>query len=223
MALQPVVDFRAASFFETFKGRCPHVQQFPVFILPREQSTPEQLDSTPAIYRFHADDEAISTFIGPRMVAANMRKWTGYPEYRSFVLEVIECYLSLMWEPEIERHSLGFYNRIPVDGIEELREIVDVPFDVRGEVSFYELLVQSSRTTEAGSVLTQLIVRPPDAITREPYLAINNIIRSDEVKGRFENLDRFAEWLDRAHEVGREAFWSVLSEKARASWKKSTD
>jgi uncharacterized protein (TIGR04255 family) len=221
LGLQTVVDFRARSFYASIESRCPIVQQFPVFIVPPEQATPEQLQATPPVYRFSSDGDAYSVAIGPRMFAANVRRWPGYGSYRDFVELVAARYLELSYEPTVQHHSVGFYNRIPVASIDELREVVDAPFDFRGDVTLYELFSQSAKKTEVGSLLTQMFVMAPGPGLNEPHLVINNIIRSSDASGQSKDPSRLLAWLDAAHEIAREALWGTLSEQARNSWKRA--
>jgi uncharacterized protein (TIGR04255 family) len=217
-ALQPVVEFRARSLYESLKGSCPIVQQFPVFFVPPDQLTPEQKQQTPAIYQFASQENERAVLVGPRVLTAAVREWTGYPEYRRFVERVVNAHLPLLIDPIVERHSLGFYNRIPVSGLEELREILASSVPVESDASLFDLVLQSSRQTEIGSLLSQIIVARGDAETPEPFLAINNIFHSSLVTGGAFSIARFLEWLDAAHELGRNAIWGQLSESVKAAW-----
>lgn len=218
-AHQAPVDFPGRTFAQRIADRFLLAQQFPVVFLPSEQMTPEQLQATPPIYRFESFDSQKTIFIGPRIIAANTRRWNGYPEYRSHVEESLTLFFDLFRPPPVYRHSLGFYNRIPVSSVDELREIIQTPLDLRGNVALAELVAQSARMTDVGSVLTQILMMKPDTHTVEPYLAVNNIIRSISLAGTQAEVAAFLGWLDRAHEIGREAIWDVLSEKAKESWR----
>jgi uncharacterized protein (TIGR04255 family) len=217
LASQQVAEFRGRSFYAGVAADFPQVHQFPLIFVPPESITPEQLAATPAIYRFSSADAQRSIFIGTRMVAANTTSWPGYPAYKKFASDVVSRYTGLHAPCTVERHSIGFYNRIPVASIDELREVVDASFDLRGDVALFELVAQSARMTAAGSVLTQLFMQPPDAITTEPFLAINNIIRSNALAGAFD-MERWLTWLDLAHDEGRDAIWNILSAAAKESW-----
>ena len=219
LALEPIVEFRANSFYERIKKRCPKHQQLPLIAIPPEQATPEQLNMTPAVYRFFSEDEKWFVFMGPRIVAGNVRGWPGYGEYRSFVADTFGSYLDLTLRPVVQRHSIGFYNRIPVSSVGELKEILSTPLDIHDDVTLQELLFQTARNTDVGSVLTQMFMMPGDAYTPEPYLAVNNIVRAVGVESANLDLPKILAWLDKAHDVGKDMIWTTLSEKARESWR----
>ena len=221
LAARPIAEFRANTFYSKIEHRCPKHQQFPLILIPPEIATPEQLHLTPAIYRFWSEDEKWSTFLGPRMAAANVRVWPGYPEYRGFVLEVMENFLSLAIEPIVERFSIGFYNRIEIDSISELKETISIPLDIDETSSLQETLFQRARMTEVGSVLTQIIMMQGDAYTPKPYVSINNIIRGHNPTGHNLTTSDLLAWLDKSHDVGKEAIWTVLSQTVKDAWEKN--
>jgi uncharacterized protein (TIGR04255 family) len=217
-AYEPVVDFPGKAFYNHFAERLPLVQQFPLLIVPAEQATPEQMRATPAIYRFSSATDKRSIFIGPRMVAANVRGWSGYPEYREFVQEVVDVYFSIRRDATVERHSVGFYNRIPVTTVEEVREIMAVPLNIRDGASLLELVAQCARNTEMGSLLSQVFTSPPDGLSDGTFLSVNNIIRAIVPKER-SSLNDIIQWLDNSHQIARDEIWSMLSESAKEAWK----
>jgi uncharacterized protein (TIGR04255 family) len=219
LAVHDVVEFRAHTFHSRIRDRFPNVKQFPIVIIPPDEATSEQREATQPIYRFTSNDEKWSTFLGPRIIAANVRgAWPGYPEYRAFVSEVLGNYLELMTNSQVERYSLGFYNRIPVSTIAEVREILNVHLDIPDDTVFKEFIVQTSRTMEIGSVLTQILLVEAEG-PNEPYLAINNIIRATNTKGTETGLEQLMVWVDQAHEVGKEMIWNALSDTAKSAWK----
>jgi uncharacterized protein (TIGR04255 family) len=217
---RPEVEFRAKSFHTAIAERCPSRQQFPLVLVPPDQLTPEQLNATPAVYRFHALDNKFSAFVGTRMVAANVMSWPGYPSYREFVENIIGLYLDLMDNPTPFRQSVGFYNRIPIQNIEEFNEILAQPPPLADDASLEGLVYQVNRRTSVGVALTQMLMRPPDQKTSEPFLAVNNIIQTP-CDGQQFALGQLLNWLDQAHDVGKGMIWTMLSEQARSSWSKT--
>jgi uncharacterized protein (TIGR04255 family) len=217
-----VGEFRGRSLLERLKkvlGAEPAIQQFPVLFVPPEQATEEQKQLTPPIYSFSSTDGDRLVATGHRVITASLGKWPGYDAYKAFVQEVLSIYFELSYEPQIQRHSLGFYNRIPVADVTELREILKTSADLDDGISLFEFVRQHAHSTEAGSVLTQMIVLPGDATTPEPFLAVNNIIRSEECAGSYTGLAQILEWLDKAHDIGKSLLWNSLSNTAKESWK----
>lgn len=219
LAFRQPVDFPGLSLYTRIADVCPRVNQFPVLFVPPENMTPQQLQLTPAVYRFSSADERKAAFLGPRMVAANIRGWQGYGRYRSWVERVFGSFIEVSTEPILERHSVGFYNRVPVASIDELREILSIELDLAEGVELQEIVFQSARQTATGSLLTQLMMMPANAETPEPYLAITNIIRATVLAGPLREAGHVLSWLDEAHQDGRDAIWTILSERARESWK----
>ena len=220
--VRPVVEFRARSFQKAIVDRCPLHRQFPVVIIPPDEATPEQLNVTPAIYRFHAPDNKFSTFIGPRMVAANVLSWPGYDVYKKFVRDVVKSYLELMDSPRPFRYSVGFYNRVPIASVEEFKAVLAQPPSLGEQASLEGLVYQNNSETQAGIALTQIMMRPPDDMTPEPFLSINNVIHNSCDNKEF-TLDDLMNWLDRAHDIGKEMIWTLLSESVKSQWQPKSE
>jgi uncharacterized protein (TIGR04255 family) len=221
LAPEIVAEFRGRTFYSRIQSRFHQVNQFPMFLASPDQLNADALKVTRPLYRFSSPDSGQAVFLSHRMVAANQRGWNGYENFRIFVSEMVSSFLELMTPVRVERQSLGFYNRVPISSLEELREVVKVPFDLRGDVSLYELMNQSARMTEWGSVLTQLFMMPPDEFTSEPFLAINNILRFVVPDSASVSAESFLNWMDAGHDFCRDLIWSTLSEAAQLSWKQT--
>ncbi len=215
-AHQDVADFRAHSFYDAIKAELPAFQQYPLLLVDPRMQGPG-INPTPAIYRFVGSEGNRFVSIGPRILAVNRLRWNGYPEYRDFVARIAGLYLDFCTVSPVERFSIGFYNRVPVTDLAELREIIAnmPPFPPGMLIEAFTF--QFTRHLDLGLVVTQLMMRPPDQFTPEPFLAINNIIRRDNVTGF--DLSNWLPWLDAAHEAAKRLLWETLTTEAQESWK----
>jgi len=70
------------------------------------------------------------------------------------------------------------------------------PLELTPETSLLELIFQRARTTDDGSLLTQVMGMPPDHRTSETYIAVNNIFRYRlSTPGAYE-IANLSAWMD---------------------------
>jgi uncharacterized protein (TIGR04255 family) len=216
LAPMELLEFRARTFYEPFRGELIQIQRFPLFLVPPEQLV---LPTYPPAYRFSNADGTQIVSLGPRMIAINKRGWSaGWPGFREFVERTVRRYLEIMENPLIEQFSLGFYNRVPVADIEELTEIFAIPLELREGASLGEFFHQQAVETGVGSVLSQMISMRPDDFSRETFIAANNIVRNKPIPPTTLDIDTFLRWTDDAHQIARDLIRRTLTVEANRSW-----
>jgi uncharacterized protein (TIGR04255 family) len=215
-----LVEFRARSFHETIKDEYPRVQRLPVFLV--EDPVPGQQFHMPA-YRFFNAEGTCAVQLGPRMMSVNAltwdKKWEGY---RTTARSVVDRYVQAMPDEMVMGYSIGFYNRIRAADMEEALSIYRLEATTK-DTLFDELSYQTLRQFDVGVVVTQVAVALPDERVSEKHLMVNNIVRR-RIEKEQSVKDIVAEWrvwLEAAHEVAKELFWSSLTPEAQKSWKET--
>lgn len=220
--VRSLVEFRAQSVYNALSKTYPNVQRLPVFLVTEADSVPNVF--TPG-YRFYSEDGKRIVQIGPRMISLNTVNWEpGFENYRDALVEVFNTFNDIMGETRIQRYSLGFYNRLPVSDLDEIREIINVPIELGKDAQFEGLGWQTVRSAKVGDIATQVSLRDPDERTPEPHLGVNNIIQHtlDEPRPLRDEIDNWRAWIDAANAEARENFWNLLSPAAQKSWKQGT-
>lgn len=172
----------------------------------------------PPAYRYLSEDNGLMVQYGPTMLAVNAIRWPGYEAFIDIVRWVAAQFYEVASDSLITGYSLGFYNRISIKAILDLRQILRFQLNIDETTMASEFVCQFARRVDEGSMLTQIITSPvamPDESIR--IVGVNNIVRLSLDAKKYVVADWCA-WLDRAHERAKEEFWNSLTPETQKAW-----
>jgi|SRR5947209_5866421 len=217
---EPPVEFPARSLYNALKDEYPNQSRHPLVLVPDPQ---QATNLFAAGYRFYDRELSFIVQLGPRTIALNTvtsrLKWQGWEKFRNSAERVFVEYSKLNGDAAVLRFQLSFYNRIPVESIDEARRLFSFPLPGPSSVLSTEYGFQFAFSAPEGTVVRQFAMMPADASTPHQFLSVNTLVRREIAKVPLSaTLVDWRGWVDAAHDRSKATFYNSLSEAARQSW-----
>lgn len=170
-------------------------------------------------YRFLTEDGGILVQYGPTLLSINATRYPGFPAYLEVVRWVGEQFASISPEASVNGYSLGFYNRISIKSVQDIKSLFRFHLNIDDSTMASEFVCQFSHRVPEGSLLTQIVTTPIPAVEESiKSLSVNNIVRHSFASSKPFDLEDWCRWLQPAHERAKAMFWDNLTPETQRAW-----